>query len=253
MTRVTKASRSKGIVWYRSPNGDLDSIWDLSPSQIDTILDMNDSLVAPYVMPGGFVDAVDAAAKRPMVNVMSHLQSKWPLTTGSSLTTSPMAGYVSANKTPDLFAVSDNGWVYRWQLPNEILFDTLFWPMTGYNEGRTFAYGGDKLPVLVTNKEPIRFFSYPNPTNGSKKAILRYAFSGPAKNVRLDIFSQTGFVVYSKKTMGNPPENLTGSYPDWNEHYVPLNKFGPGVYRCRLQATVGGKKYVKYWKMAVIK
>jgi hypothetical protein len=53
--------------------------------------------------------------------------------------------------------------------------------------------------------------------------------------------------------MGAPPHDLTGSFPDWNIHVVSLKGIGPGVYRCRLEATVAGKKQQRYWKMAVIK
>ena len=55
------------------------------------------------------------------------------------------------------------------------------------------------------------------------------------------------------KKMGNPPDELTGSYPSWNEHNVSIEKLGPGVYRCRLEATINGKKHSRFWKMAVIK
>ena len=254
LTKVVKADRNKGKVWYRTEKGALDSIWDLSGAQVDTILNLNDSLVAPYVLPGGFIDAVTSSAVRPSEMIDSHLQSKWPLTTGSSLTTSPYIGFMDNDNVPDLFAVSTGGWVYRWEIDKkDLLPDSLFWPMVGYDAGRSFTYGGGMLPILVNEKEPIRFYNYPNPTNKSKKAVFRYAFSGPASKVRLDIFSQTGFRVYSKTTMGNPPQELTGSYPDWNEHVISLDKFGPAVYRCRLEATIDGKKHVRYWKMAVVK
>lgn len=253
MSRITKANRSKGKVWYVNPDGTRDSIWDLTSSQIDTLLNLNDSMIAPYVIPGGFLDAVDENGKRPLKSGSSFMQSGWPLTTGSSPGLAPMAAFTGVGKEPDLFAVSTAGWIYRWKLPGSILPDTLFWPMTGSNGGRTFAYAGGNTPAIVNVKEPIQLFNYPNPTNGSKKAIFRYTFSGPAKNVRLDIFSLSGFAVYSKSKMGKAPEDLTGSYPDWNEHIVDISKLGPAVYRCRLEATIRGKKHVKYWKMAVVR
>ena len=210
-------------------------------------------MIAPYVIPGGFLDAVDENGKRPLKSGSSFMQSGWPLTTGSSPGLAPMAAFTGVGKEPDLFAVSTAGWIYRWKLPGSILPDTLFWPMTGSNGGRTFAYAGGNTPAIVNVKEPIQLFNYPKPTNGSKKAIFRYTFSGPAKNVRLDIFSLSGFAVYSKSKMGKAPEDLTGSYPDWNEHIVDISKLGPAVYRCRLEATIRGKKHVKYWKMAVVR
>ena len=118
--------------------------------------------------------------------------------------------------------------------------------MPGYNSGRSFTYGGSPLPVIAGTSEPISFFSYPNPARGVKNVTIKYQFSGPASNVRLDIYSITGFVVYSMKKMGNPPEELTGSYPSWNEHNVSVEN-GPGVYRCRLEAISTGK-HSRFWK-----
>lgn len=253
LSRVTKADKRKGTIWYTNPDGTKDSIWDLTSSQIDTILDLNDSLIAPYVIPGGLIDAVDENGKRPLYSGTKFIQSSWPLTTGSSPVTGPMAGFTDPTSSPDLFTVSSGGWVYRWRLDRGILPDTLFWPMAGYDEGRSFAFKGSNPAVTAAQKEPIRLFSYPNPTNGSKKAVFRYAFSGRAEKVRLDIFSLSGFPVYSKTTMGNPPSELTGSFPDWNEHIIDISKLGPAVYRCRLEATIAGKKHVKYWKMAVVR
>jgi M6 family metalloprotease-like protein len=253
LAHVTSADRKKGMVWYRMDDGKVDSMWNFTGPQIDTILKLNDSLVEPYVLPGGFVDAVNASGKRPLITSQKVPQSAWPLTTGLPLSTAPLIGYMDEDNRPDLIAVSTNGWVYRWNPGSQLLPDTIFWPQTGYDNERTFAYGGGNLLPLVTEKEPLSFYSYPNPTNGSRQVAFRYKYSAPAKNVRLDIFSSTGFVVYSKTTMGNPPNDLTGSCPDWNEHIIQLDKFGSGVYRCRLEATVGSKKYVKYWKLAVVK
>jgi len=250
--KVVKADLSSGTVWFYLENGALDSITDYTRAQMDTILNYNDSLIAHDIIPGGLIDALTKEAKRPSNN-NSILQSNWPLTAGSPLICSPMLCFMDGYKTPDLIAVSSEGWVYRWKIAKEILPDSLFWPMPGYNNGRSFTYGGLPPPVLAVSSEPISFFSYPNPARGVKNVTIKYQFSGPASNVRLDIYSITGFVVYSMKKMGNPPEELTGSYPSWNEHNVSIEKFGPGVYRCRLEATINGKKHSRFWKMAVIK
>jgi hypothetical protein len=250
-TKVVRADKAKKTIWFNREDGTLDSIWDLSVKEIDTILTQYDSIVTPYAIPGGIIDAVNKDAKRPY-NYTSG-QSNWPLTTGSSLTTSPLIGYMDENKVPDLFAISTGGWVYRWETGNQIIPDSLFWPMTGYNSERSFAYGGGVLPEISLETEPVTFFSYPNPTVKGNKVAMKYKFSGPATNVRIDIYSQTGFVAYTKNTMGSAPTDLTGSYPDWNEHIVSLDKFGPGIYKCRLEATINGTKHSRYWKMAVVK
>ncbi|HEX3018903.1 MAG TPA: hypothetical protein VHP36_01310 [Chitinispirillaceae bacterium] len=252
--KVVKADVNSGTVWFYLENGALDSITDFTKAQMDTILNYNDSLISHDITPGGLIDALTKDANRPSnKDNNSIFQSSWPQTAGSPLLCSPMLCFLDPDQTPDLIAVSTEGWIYRWELEKKILPDSLFWPMPGFNAGRSFNYGGTTPPILITQREPICFFSYPNPARGIKKVSFKYQFSGPATNVKLDIFSITGFVVYSKKTMGNPPEDLSGSYPSWNEHNVSIEKFGPGVYRCRLEATINGKKHSRFWKLAVIK
>jgi hypothetical protein len=252
-TKITRADRKKGTIWFNQPTGAIDSITDLTALEMDTLLDLSDSIIAPYVIPGGFLDAVDRNATRPTSVIASALQSYWPLTTGSALITSPLVGYMDNDSTPDLVAVSASGWIYRWEPDGSLLPDTLFWPQTGYSGGRSFAFGGSAPPVSVKETKPITLLSFPNPVRGAREVTFKYKFSAPATNVRLVIFSYTGFEVYKHTTMGPPPRNLTGSFPDWNLHTVSLNGFGPGVYRCRLEATIKGKKEHAYWKMAVIR
>jgi hypothetical protein len=258
ISKIIRANRNAGKIWFITENGQTDSIWDLRPSEIDTFLQYSDSLITPYVLPGGYIDAVAAKGtttkpQRPLTNKNGYLQSIWPLSAGSPLQTSPMIADMDLDGTLDFIAITKNGWLYRWKVDGEFMLDTLFWPMPGFDQGRSFSYGSYKPVVRYTQTEPVRLYNFPNPTDGADKTIFRYAFSAPATKVRLDIFSITGINVYSKTTMGSAPTDLTGSYPDWNEHVVSLKKFGPGVYRCRMEATINGKKHVCYWKMAVVK
>jgi hypothetical protein len=257
VSKISRADKNAGKIWYLAENGQVDSSWGMTPALIDTFL-MNDSLIWPYVLPGGYIDAVSAKGSstkpaRPVALIQENLQSAWPLSAGSPLQTSPMIDDMDMDGKLDLIAVSKNGWVNRWEMSGNFILDTVYWPMPGFDPGRSFAYGSYKPVEKFTQKEPIRLYNFPNPTDGAEKTIFRYAFSGIATNVRLDIFSITGINVYSKKTMGAAPSELTGSYPDWNEHIVSLKKFGPGIYRCRMEATISGKKHVCYWKMAVVK
>jgi hypothetical protein len=259
IAKIERADSDKGMVWFRTETGELDSIGDLSRTLIDTLLTQSDSLITPLITPGGFVDAVNAKGKRPPINqsllpagVKAVFMSSWPITTGSSLVTSPLAGHTgTGGSSPDLFAVAASGWIYRWKLAREILPDSLFWPQVGYDDGRSFAYGGELPPRMTVDKDPITLYSYPNPTTGSREVMFKYKFSAPASRVRLDVFSYSGLSVFSSNTMGLPPTNLTGSSPDWNELRVPVHKLGPAVYRCRMEATINEKKYVKFWKLAV--
>lgn len=254
--KITKADSQRGIVWFTKSDGSIDSLTDLRKGEIDTIVGIGDSLVLPYIIPGSFVDAIGSNAKRPSSVIMKNYQSSWPLTTGSTMSTSPMIAFTNTNTTPDLFAVTTEGWIYRWQLAKDILPDSVFWAQSGYDNGRICAYGGAQLSSLVNDKEPLSLFSYPNPALIRKNVtdvVFRYKFNGPATNVKLEIFSYSGFRVYSNSTMGKAPNQLSGSYPDWNELTVSVKDFGPAVYRCRMEAKINGKTYSQYWKMAIIK
>ena len=250
VAKIIKADKRRGMVTFRRDDGKLDTLWDLSAASIDTILTIGDSLVYPYTLPGGFVDALTSAASRPLEKIGSWPipQSRWPLSTGASVTTSPLVYRASRNTHPSLFAVSSDGLVYRWELSNAMRVDSLYWPQNGFNAARSFAYGGPSASKIVKEySEPITFWNYPNPTSPDETyTTFKYQFNDKAKNVRLDIHTITGYKMDTFK-------NLSGDFPGWNEFRVNLRKYGPGIYRCRMEAEVNGKKHSKFWKMAVLK
>ncbi len=250
VAKIITADKQTGIVTFRRDDGKKDTLWDMSASSIDTILTIGDSLVYPYTLPGGFVDALTSEASRPLEKIGSWPipQSRWPLSTGAPVTTSPLVYRASRNADPMLFAVSSDGMVYRWDLSNGMRTDSLYWPQNGFDAARSFAYGGPK-PIFKADKdkEPITLWNYPNPTSKDEiYTTFKYQINNTAKNVRLDIHTITGYKMDTFK-------NLSGDFPGWNEFRVNLRKYGPGIYRCRMEAEVGGKKYSKFWKMAVVK
>ncbi|MCL2182259.1 MAG: FG-GAP-like repeat-containing protein [Chitinispirillia bacterium] len=250
IVKIVSADKKTGIITFPGEDGRLDSLWGYPQSFIDSLVTVLDSLILPYILPGGFVDALSADAARPHEKIGSWAiqQSRWPLSAGAPVTTSPVVYRTTPNSVPDLFAVASDGMVYRWKL-NGIISDSLYWPQTGFDAARSFAYGGPltKSDEIITQKQPIIFWNYPNPTQKSVlHTTFKYQFSGPATNVRLDIQTITGKRMDTFK-------NLSGSFPDWNEFNVDLRKYGPGIYRCRMEAVIGKKKHVKMWKMAVVK
>jgi hypothetical protein len=253
VTKIITTDTARGVVTFRKEDGTLDSLWELPASTIDTIL-MDDSLIVPYVLPGGFVDALTGSAARPLESGLGSWkvpQSRWPLSAGAPMATSPLVYRTAPNSPLDLFAVASDGTVYRWKL-NGILTDTLFWPQNGFDAARSFAYGGPRtgsgdIDNANKNEPPITFWNYPNPTSkDDAQTTFKYKFNGKATDVRLDIYTITGRRMDTFK-------GLSGDFPDWNEYKVNMRKYGPGIYRCRMEAKIDGKKYSKTWKMAVIK
>jgi hypothetical protein len=245
---IIRYDKSKGLIVFRRRDGTTDSISGLTASYIDSALTLGDSLVTPIVLPGGFIDAIDKNGKRPLKTIGSNqLYSNWPLTVGGSIGASPLVDDFDSDGRLNLFAVSQSGFVYRWKLESQVIGDSSLWKQVGYDGSRPFAYLAKLASVSANKGPPITFFSYPNPTDRTGFVYFKYKFSDPARNVRIDVFSLAGLHVLTKT-------GISGSYPDYNElPPVSLQTFGPGVYRCRLEAEVGGKKYVQYWKMAVVK
>jgi hypothetical protein len=252
---ILRYDKSKGLIVYRRHDGTTDSILGLTSTFIDSALVFGDSLVTPYVLPGGFIDAIDKNGKRPLKTIGSNqLYSNWPLTVGGSFGASPLIDDFDNDGRLSLFAVSRSGFVYRWKLDTNVIGTSVLWKQVGYDGSRPFAYLDSVSAGKANNAPPITFYSYPNPTtpnpsNGydGKWVYFKYKFSGPAQNVRIDVFTIAGFHVLSRT-------GISGSFPDWNElPPVSLATYGPGVYRCRLEAEIGGRKYVQYWKMAVVK
>jgi hypothetical protein len=252
---ITGYNKSKGTIVFRRRDGTIDSLLGLTASFIDSALIYGDSLVTPVVLPGAYVDAIDKNGKRPLKTIgANQLYSNWPLSVGGPVGTSPLIDDFDNDNRLNLFAVSQNGFVYRWKLDPAVVGDSVVWQQAGYDNSRPFAYLAALPPLISGQTPPISFYSYPNPTTPNrltgydgKTVYFKYKFSGPAQSVRLDIFTLAGLQVASKT-------GLSGSFPDWNDlPPLSLATYGPGVYRCRLEARISGKKYVQYWKMAVVK
>jgi hypothetical protein len=252
---ILNYDKTKGKIFFQRRDGSRDSLTGLTSSYIDSALGIGGRLTLLTALPGGFIDAIDKNGKRPLKTIGSNqLYSNWPLTIGGPGAASPLADDFDNNGRLDLFAVSQSGFVYRWKLDSTVIGDSALWKQAGHDGSRSFSYSGPLPPSGAGNQPPITFFSYPNPTTpdpftgyDGKFVYFKYKFSGPAQNVRLDVFTLAGFHVLSKT-------GLSGSFPDFNElPPVSLATYGPGVYRCRMEADIGGKKYIQYWKMAVVK
>ncbi|HAJ80164.1 MAG TPA: hypothetical protein DCO75_10370, partial [Fibrobacteres bacterium] len=253
--KIMTANKTTGKIVFSLSDGSIDSTY-ATASFIDSATTLSDSLVTIVALYGGLVDAISPSGSRPALTIGTNQSySRWPLTVGTSIGASPLIdNSMEGDSAVNLIATASNGWIYRWKLDTVMAGKTLFWKQTGYDGSRSFAYSGSvSATVDSTSNAPVTFYSWPNPapdinqTKGRKVVNFKYKFSGTAKNVRLDIFTYTGFHVFSRT-------NLSGSYPDWNElPEISLDNFGSGVYRCRMEADVNGKKYAKFWKMAIVK
>jgi hypothetical protein len=252
---VDSTNKKEGKVYYRRFDGTRDSLAEATAGFIDSLLVLGDSLILPFVTPGGYVDALTPEARRPgwyaSLRTGKQRISHWPLTTGSPAAAAPILADIDQNGRIDLLAISRSGWVNRWELNDSILRNDPVWPQTGYSSARSFAYRGP-LDQSTHALEPgiAHFYTYPNPARGLPQVAFKYQLTAAAQSVRIDVFTYTGYHVYSSVDDGAAPSGGRG----WNARTLDLGAFGPAVYRCRLEADFGnGQKEVRYWKMAVVK
>jgi hypothetical protein len=251
--KIISTNKKTGIIVFRRLNGSIDSTY-ATPSYIDSAIVSGDSIIPIVALYSGLIDAVDPSGVRPLNTIGSNqLHSRWPLSIGGGgACPSPLIDAIDGDGSVDIIAPSTNGWVYRWKSHGDLTGGAILWKQTGGGSDRSFAYSGQLGNVNDSSGKPLVFFSWPNPTDklqtGGKNIVnFKFKFSGPAKNVRLDIYTYTGYHVFSKT-------GLSGSFPGWNAlDDISLANFGSGVYRCRMEAEVSGKKQVQYWKMAVVK
>ncbi len=248
---IDSSDKKTGTIYYRLSDDRPDSITGLTASFIDSLMVFGDSLVLPYVTPGGFVDALGPSAKRPThtrkTNYTGTIRvSQWPLTTGSASGASPLVSDIDGDGGTDLFAVTKTGWVYRWELGEEMVPSSAVWPQVGFSSARTFAYEGPPVSEADQAQNGItHFYNYPNPVKGLDETVFKYELTNDARNVRLDIYTYTGFHAFEKADLP--------TFGGWNEYQISAREFGSGVYRCRLEVEYDGKTEVKMWKMAIVR
>ncbi len=251
VANIYSSNPETGTIYYIRKDGIIDSIKGLTASFIDSLLVIGDSLVLPYITPGGYIDAFNTQGKRPdsvasLPNVGPDIQSNWPLTIGGSISLSPILCDLDNNNKTDIIALSNDGYLYRWEMANSIVSNSFIWPQAGANNSRTFSYAGPMGTITLGASAEIEYFyNFPNPVKDARVTNFKYRLSRRASKVRLDVFTYTGYHIISE------PDLPTGF--GWNERAVAIDKLGSAIYRCRLEADFNGTKKVKYWKMAVMK
>ena len=64
---IIKVNKVSGKIFFIASNGDTDSLTGLTATYIDSAMVLGDSLILPFTLPGGLVDAVDPTGKRPLI------------------------------------------------------------------------------------------------------------------------------------------------------------------------------------------
>ncbi len=249
--KIDSIHEKKSTVYFLNDAGIPDSITELTSGYVDSVLTLGDSIVYPYLTPGGYLDALSPNAKRPGWNnttltTGTEKQSYFPLSFGAPGETAPMISDVNNDEHCDIFAVSRTGWIYRWSIDDTVLSVNDEWAQTGADNKRSFHYSTSNQATSQYTKNSVEYFyNRPNPVRGIDETHFKYKLGKDASSVKLDIFTYTGHHILSEDQL---PTN-----GGWNEYRISVDKFGSATYRCRLEADFDGTKVVKFWKMAVIK
>ena len=244
---------TRGIVFFKDINGNLDSISGFTKAEIDTIMKFNDGIILPYFAPGGLIEIRDGkTGKRPDLTISTDNAGKkrifpYLVSIGSPLSQSVVLD--SINGALNIIAISDDGMLYRFALPKD-KFPENQTNMVGGNAQRHFSFTAtDKIPDKATENLEY-FYSYPNPVRISQKentsVNFRYELGGNASSAMLTIYTIQGQKVFEEKNLP-----LTRGV---NEFVLnDLSRFGSAVYRCRLSVKFGSNEKVLFWKMAVLR
>lgn len=252
-TKITKADTSRGVVYFYDMDGNSDSISGWTASEIDTLLTINDSIILPYFAPGGLIDIRDGkTGKRPENTVSTDNAGKkrvfpYLISIGASLSQGVVLDTIGGKL--NLIAVSDDGLLYRFLLPDN-KFPANQTNMVGGNAQRQFNFTATPGNVKPASESLEYFYSYPNPVRLSKKGegsvTFRYELGDNASSAMLTIYTIQGQKVFEEKNV-----SITRGV---NEFVLnDLSRFGSAVYRCRLSVKFGLTEKVLFWKMAVLR
>jgi hypothetical protein len=228
-----------GTVYFYDTNNKLDSISGYSKEEIDTLLNISDSIFFPYYAPGGLIDMRSENKTR---------SSDFTISVGYPLSQGVVIDDIDGNDTLDLIAICDNGMLYCYKLLSN--FDSKQTNMVGMNAQRTFSVKNSDNPKIEESNKIEYFYSYPNPVkipkNSNTSVIFRYKLGNTASSATLSIYTMQGQKVFEEN-------NLLLS-KGVNEFTLrDLSRFGSAVYRCRLSAKINGQETVLFWKMAVLR
>jgi M6 family metalloprotease-like protein len=208
-TKITRPPDTvRGIIYFDDINGKPDSMSGFSKKYIiDTLLSYNDSMFLPYFAPGGLIDIrIGKTGKRPDLQIPTQNTGKnrifpYLISVGESLSQGVVLDNLSDDEL-DLIAVSDNGMLYRFGLPEFLANQT---DMTGGNAARQFNFEKTQNSKKQADNILEYFYSYPNPvkiSKGDKGAVtFRYELGNNASSAHLTVYTVQGQKVFEEKNL----------------------------------------------------
>ena len=200
----------------------------------------SDEMTNPTV----FVPTPDGLIRSYDLNAVS-LQG-FPLTTSKPITTTPVLSNIDSDNHAELAVLSEDGFLYVWNLPYSSNKIDSYWTHWGGRNTRTFDYSGSIAQVTITGTllPTSKVFCYPNPTNGNNTNI-RYTLTSLADRVTIRIYDLAGEFVQELQHAGMAAGD--------HETVWDISAIESGVYIARVEADNGSDNNVEFIKIAVVK
>jgi M6 family metalloprotease-like protein len=209
---------------------------------------INSSPILGDVDGDGYPDIIVGTKNRQVLayNKDGKVVDGFPLPCGGAINSSPILVNLDKDVNAELLVVSDDGFIYAWDLPGEYESETSPWTQFGYDCGHTNHFPKDSLPPmppLAGELLPKNLaYNYPNPAKDQTK--IRYYLKENAE-VNIKIYDLSGMLV---DEFSGPGEGQTDNECLWNS-----SKFASGVYLCRVEAKSESENKVVFFKIAIVK
>jgi hypothetical protein len=176
-------------------------------------------------------------------NNTGNLLPFFPLNTGRTIYSTPLLTDIDSDSLVDIVVGCDDGNLYTWGFPWE--YGVISWGSI-HKDGRNngIILKQPIHPVVTGNPFMDKnLYIYPNPIR-DKGAHLHYT-PGNADEVNIKLVDVAGNIKksFKGKIGGN-------SYVDVS---LQLDGLTSGVYLCRVEATLNGKRYVRFKKFGIVK
>lgn len=174
-----------------------------------------------------------------------QLVNDFPLSTGGAINSTPALADVDADGDIEIAAAADDGFLYVWDLVEELLPENVAWGSLFHDIQHTNANLNSESPAQPSGQlMPAKFvYNYPNPTEGTQTTI-RYRLNFPAQ-IQIKIYDLAGELIDEFSGPGHAQAD--------NEVEWPLSGVESGVYLARVEAKGNGLTDVAFVKIAVVK
>jgi hypothetical protein len=170
----------------------------------------------------------------------------FPFTAGGMVNSTPAAYDIDKDGQTELFALTNGGELFSWQLDSDFNSELIWWSQSGFQPSGNRYVARQLVPIGLPATELMpqkRAYVYPNP-NVYGYTHIRYYLRESAQ-VDIKVFDLAGDLV---DAFSGPGTGMTDNEVRWN-----LDGISSGVYLCRIEANAGDDNSVQIIKIMVIK